>query len=378
MSKPSVLPEKRTFLQSLLAEMPYHVSRDPLSKPVVWASIYNPISTSDTVVLYIANGLCLVQSLSSYVSTEIIILSNYTINDLISYFNGKSAFRGIRLAYAPNILWDDANVLASTLLEGIYTLSGSSTVEIDKFTSTNYVVLQSLALALYDEYINMQSSLQQMDLRLASGSWLDYWGKLFSVSRSGFDYTNDSLYRARLQAETGGQKTNNVGLEDLLSSTLGRVVSVQDGGKPFTLSGTYGYAYGTATFTTGLSSVYLVPQSGSLFSVGQSVVASTSEFLSQTDSVTGALLSTTVSSVAVTGGNTTGTYVLSRSALSSGSSSIIASSIYSGNQTATSSYTPATITGTIGTSTISSATITGISTSAVCIVTGKQIGRAHV
>lgn len=364
MSKPSVLPEKRTFLQALLAEMPYHVSRDPLSKPVLLSSIYNPISSSDTAVLYISNGLCLIQSLSSYIPTEILILSNYTINDFMAYFNGRSAFRGIRMSYAPNTLWDDANVLASTLLEGVYTISSSSIVEIDKFTSTNYVLLQSLALSLYDEYVNMQSSLRQMDLRLASGSWLDYWGKLFSVSRSGFDYNNDSLYRARLQAETGGQKTNNVGLEDLLSSTLDRVVTVQDGGKPFTLSGTYNYAYGAATFSSGSSSIYLIPQSTSLFSAGQSVVASTSGFLSQVDSLTGALLSTTISSVAVTGGNTTGTYVLSRSALSSGSSNITASSIYTGNQTATSSYSSANITGTIGTSTISSATITGISTSA--------------
>lgn len=362
MAKPSILPEKRTFLQSLLAEMPYHVSRDPISKPVIISYLYNVTSSSDAATLYIANGLCTVHSLSPYISTEIIILSNYTINDFISYFNGKSAFKGIRMEYAAETNWDECNVLASTLLEGIYTITGKNQTEIDKFTSKNYVVLQSLALCLFDEYNNMKLALNQLDLRLASDKWLDYWGTMFGVSRSGFDYNNDSFYRYRLQAETSGQAATNVGMEDLLSSTLGRNVTVQDGGKPFALSGTYGYAYGIATFLSGSSSVYLSPYSGSTFVLNQTVVTSDTSIIPLVDSSTGQLLTTTISAVAVTGGSTTGSYTFSRNALSGGQATVAASSIYLGNQLATSSVTAATITGSIATSTLT-IDITGISTS---------------
>lgn len=85
----------------------------------------------------------------------------------------------------------------------------------------------------------MSSSLEQLDIRNASGKWLDYWGHLVSIDRSTDDIDNDTQYRSRIQYQPLGVRSNNFALHLAIESATGRTASVSDGGKPYVLSGSY-------------------------------------------------------------------------------------------------------------------------------------------
>jgi hypothetical protein len=292
--------------------------------------------------------------------------------------------------YAMNAMFDDANVLASSLLEGVYTVSANTVAEIDKFMSMNYMTLNPLALALKSQRDNMQSALSQMDLRLAQGKWLDYWGDLFNVSRSALDFSNDNYYRYRLEAETSGQKATNVGMEELLSAVLNRDVSIVDGGKPFSLSGTYGRASGIGIFTAGSSQVIITPlvtrlQGAYRTKAVENIDAGTITdlFFPQqriyTTIVNNILPSpltspTTIVSVPAAGGYTVGYYTLSQASLKTDAATVAAVFVSSGDHMATSTaYTPGTISGTI-TTTSFNATVSFNGLAPICgQITGSSL-----
>lgn len=261
------------MIQRLFSEMPDTVSRDPLSSPVLSVYMFNPVSATDTASLYIADGIMIVNSSAAYIDNEIIILYDKTINDIMTHFNGKYGYRGINATYTAKSDFFSANLLASTLLEGIYTIS-SSAVEIDKFTSINYALLQSLALSLIDQQTNKDAAIAQFDMRSSSGKWLDYWGLLFGVTRNNNEYNNDYAYRTRLQSFLSSVSVNNLAIENYVTANIGRDVSVKDGGRPYSLSGTSQTSTGIATFSANSTSFVLSLSSGSVF-LGQSVVANT-------------------------------------------------------------------------------------------------------
>ena len=273
MAKPPVLPDRVTMIQRLFSEMPDTVSRDPLSVPVLALYIANPLSTTDTASISIFDGIMVVNSSVSYIDNEIIMLSDKTINDIMTHFNGKYGYRGISATYTAKSDFFSANFLASTFLEGIYTVS-SAPIEIDKFTSVNYALLQSLALSLVDQQNNKDGAIAQFDMRSSSGKWLDYWGLLFGVNRTNNEYANDYAYRTRLQSFLSSVSVNNLAIENYVTANTGRDVSVKDGGRPYSLSGTSQTSTGIATFSANSTSFVLSLSSGSV-SLGQSVVANT-------------------------------------------------------------------------------------------------------
>lgn len=248
MAKPSFLPAKKTTVQRLFAEMPRSFSDDPQSIPClnirafIFDSDYN--TTSSNISLIISDGLLTINSLLPYIFSETIILSNYTINNLILYFNTKYINYGIQAQLNEKTLYSQGNISASTLLEGIYDLKtyspnnvSSLFTEIDRFTSTNYALLMTIALGLIDNEKNMHSSLMQTDLRLSQNKWLDYWGRQLSITRQGDESDFDEIYRNRIQSQITQQKSNNIALEYFIYSSTGRESSVVDGGRPMLLAG---------------------------------------------------------------------------------------------------------------------------------------------
>lgn len=286
MAKPPVLPDRVTMIQRLFSEMPETFSRDPLSVPALSFTLFNPLASSDYVSLYIADGVMIVNSMLSYIDNEIIPLYTYTLNDLRQHFNGKYGYRGIHVEYAGTSGAFNSVLLSSILLEGIYTVT-SDVIEIDKFTSPNYGLLQSLALMLVNQELNKNIALQQMDLRIAQGKWLDFWGTLFSIPRISGEYGNDDGYRARLQSTIIGLGSTNVALENFVTSFTGRLCSVKDGGQPYALSGTNISATGTATLTASSDSFSFALNSGSAVSIGQTAsFSSTASFLASFNGTT--------------------------------------------------------------------------------------------
>lgn len=269
MSKPSALPDRVTVIQKLFSELPNTVSRDPVSVPVFSIYLLNPSSASDTVSFFIYNGILLVNSLTNYIDTETIKLYDISLEDLQNYFNRKYGYQGIHVTLMPDqTLY--SGLLSSVLLEGAYTIS-STPIQIDRFTSNNFALLQALAITLDQQDQNKNAALAQTDLRAARGKWLDYWGNFFGSNRNGLELDNDNLYRSRLQWEAAGLTSTNLAIENLLYAAIGRNCFVKDGGQPFTFSGSYGYAYGNANPVLGSSSFYMQPTGTSPFIVGQNI-----------------------------------------------------------------------------------------------------------
>lgn len=248
MAKPIFLPTQKTTLQRLFAEMPQSFSDDPQSVPSldVCAFIFDSDygTSSATISFLIADGVLSINSLLPYILSENIVLSKYTINDLISYFNLQYKEYGIKIKLNNSTAFYEANISASTLLEGIYELptysdSNSSIfyTEIDRFTSTNYALLMAISLGLIDNEHNMKAALRQTDLRLSQNEWIDYWGNYLGIPRGGDEIYSDENYRNRIQFLLTYPKSNNIALEHSITMATGRRTSVIDGGNPIVLSG---------------------------------------------------------------------------------------------------------------------------------------------
>jgi hypothetical protein len=239
MAKPSFLPSTPTTIQRLFAEMPRSFSTDPLSKSIIsfTLSTIGWNSTSSFVTLLIADGTLSVSSSESYILSELLILSNYSINNLIDHFNNKYQPYGIHASLSSEAMYYEGEFSATTLIEGIYDITQNSTTIIDRFTSNNYSLLMAISLGLIDNEKNMKAALAQTDLRLAQEKWIDYWGRQLAITRQGNELYSDETYRNRIQAQITQQKSNNVALEYFITSATGRSTNVVDGGRPIILAG---------------------------------------------------------------------------------------------------------------------------------------------
>lgn len=251
MSAPTILPAGTTTLQRLFAEMPRSFSRDPLGVGALklYLSVVLP---TDFISITIADAILSVNSSVSYIDSETLDLRNFTINNVIDYFNGKYGAYGITAARADGTSYADANYLATTLLEGIYDI-GSEAVTLDRFTSNNYALLAAIAIGLLDNSNNMTAAITQTDLRQSSGKWTDYWGHVLGVERLGSEVTDDIGYRNRIQREVVDQKANNIAIEKLAETSVSRKVNIVDGGQPFILSGSYNFGSPLPTFGSSLA-----------------------------------------------------------------------------------------------------------------------------
>lgn len=238
MTAPTLLPNTTTTLQRLFAEMPRNFSRDPISTPALSISFASDVGT-DTVSVVVADAKMFIYSSSSYVDTEIIFLSDKTINNLIDYFNGKYGVYGLIASRAGGTTFADANYLSTTLLEGIYDITISAETILDRFTSSNYALLGAIAVGLIDNETNMLGAIAQTDLRQTTGKWIDYWGGILGLPRLGAELGFDNSYRNRLQREVVEKKSNNYAIAKLAEQSISRKVDVVDGGQPFILSGSY-------------------------------------------------------------------------------------------------------------------------------------------
>lgn len=305
MTAPTLLPQNTTVLQRLLSEMPSHFSKDPVSDPVLELTI-SPTLSSDLLIstwtnnsyvtFTIADGTLSIDSSESYILSETLLLSKYSINDLIDYFNSRYQPYGLKAILFSTSSSYDGDFSSTTLLEGIYNISPLFTTVIDKFTSNNYALMMAIALGLIDNTNNMIAALNQTDIRLSSGKWTDFWGALLGIYRLGSEISNDISFRNRIQREVIDKKSNNTALENLITGSTGRESTVVDGGQPFILSGSTN------------SSPYQ-PISGSLLPV-----AST-----PTISFTGYISGSNLHVTTITNGNSIGPgYVLTSSNVTSG------------------------------------------------------------
>jgi hypothetical protein len=270
MAKPSFLPSTPTTVQRLFAEMPKSFSQDPLSKPILNLTIVSYPSTWSSVsyvTFTIADGTLSVASSESYILSELLLLKNYSINDLIDHFNNKYQPYGIQAFLYSEALYYEGEFSATTLIEGIYDITQNSTTVIDRFTSNNYSLLMAIALGLIDNEKNMKAALAQTDLRLAQEKWIDYWGRQLGITRQGNELYSDETYKNRIQAQITQQKSNNVALEYFVTSATGRSASVVDGGRPILLAGS-AVIGGVNTAITGTS---LPTVDGSGFTVNTTI-----------------------------------------------------------------------------------------------------------
>lgn len=319
MAKPDISPANSTMIQRLFSEMPYHVSQDSHSVPIISLVLVNPLVSDDVASITIIDGKMIINSSSSYIDNEILELTEHTIITLCAHFNNKYSLQGIQAALLPYSTAVHQSGLASTLLEGIYTIS-TTPVEIDRFTSTNFGVLQALAISLREQNTLKNLALSEMDLRTADNTWLDYWGKFFGYPRTSLEIGNDFLYRSRLQQEVTGFKSNNIALELLISASTGRDVSVRDGGQPFTFSGsTYtGTSVATTNYLTSLftGSITITTFTGSILDNTLSVPSGVTLKIGNVISVSGVTTETNSYTIVGYGTNNTTYFVDKSSTLS--------------------------------------------------------------
>jgi hypothetical protein len=101
------------------------------------------------------------------------------------------------------------------------------------FTNNNFRFLIPIVLMIKDYKMQIQAATQQTNQHIATGEWLEYWGKILSVGRQTSEINMDEMYRSRMQREALLPKSNNLAIAELVSSATGQSTAVVDGSSPF-------------------------------------------------------------------------------------------------------------------------------------------------
>lgn len=225
------LQNENTILQRLFKQMPASFSRDPAPEKAI--IITNTLYETDLskITIIISDGEMIIESASSIIDSETIDLSEYTLVSLQKYFVKKYQSSGIVIAFHPYIDISYKTLSATCLIEGSTSLDNSATIW-EIFTSSNYQVLNPFALELSKNQKLLKNAIAQINLRLSSGKWQDFWGHLLGIDRYTSELLDDLSYKTRIQNDLTFPKVNNIALEILLSSVNRPIVTVTDGGSP--------------------------------------------------------------------------------------------------------------------------------------------------
>lgn len=145
-------------------------------------------------------------------------LRDFTLTTL-AYQLQKSGFLA-----SPTNGWGD--IAATILLDNFY--GPDPQVSLLGFTSVLWRIIRPIALCFDLWGDDLDLSVQQLDVRFASGRWLDWWGILYGVPR--VNNETDNAYRKRITWEVMAPRCNNTALEIILKEALGYDATVSDSG----------------------------------------------------------------------------------------------------------------------------------------------------
>jgi hypothetical protein len=111
--------------------------------------------------------------------------------------------------------WED--FAATVLLDNFY--GPDPQVQALGFTSVLWRIIRPIALCFDLWGDDLDLATQQLDVRLASGRWLDWWGILYGVPRTASE--TDDAYRLRITWEVMAPRCNNTAMEIILKEALG-------------------------------------------------------------------------------------------------------------------------------------------------------------
>lgn len=220
-----------TVLQRLFENMPQSFSRHPYPIPAVVIRNTGYASDKSEVSIIIADGKMVINSYSKYINSETINLKNYTLYALSNYFYKHYPNKGLSMTWDAYIDSSTKNVLASSLLEGSSFIDGEPTFW-NAFSSENYKFLMPISLSLVENYDYMRSFIYQIDQRLASGKWIDFWGNAIGLNRHDSEILEDLQYKLRIRHEISYPKVNNVALNQIIQIAGGPKVYLSDGSAP--------------------------------------------------------------------------------------------------------------------------------------------------
>lgn len=220
-----------TVIQRLFENIPNFFSREPYPIPAFY--IVNTALAYDKgkVSIIVSDGRMRIESYCSYISSEIINLSSFTMITLEKYFYKKYPKIGL------SFLWDSytetttKNLSASCLLEGT-AYADKDGIYWNAFSSENYKFLMPIALSLVDNMEYMQTTINQIDQRLGTGKWVDYWGNILGISRHTSEILDDMSYKLRMRQQISYPKVNNIALNQIIQIDNGPKIILTDGSAP--------------------------------------------------------------------------------------------------------------------------------------------------
>ena len=201
-------------------------------------SLFSEESSEDPS-LYVADAVMSLSSSCSYFSPEYMSLADYSLKTLVEYFQKKydakieTGYGGIKTTYSDDLKYG-THIPASLLVEGGLDIDANA-ISWPIFTNNNFKFLMPLVLMIKDYKAQLDAAKQQTNQHMATGEWLEYWGKILNVPRQTSEINLDEMYRSRMQREALLPKSNNVAIAELVSSATGQTTSVVDGSPPFQL-----------------------------------------------------------------------------------------------------------------------------------------------
>jgi len=149
-----------------------------------------------------------------------ISLSGHSIASLAAYIAAQPGYS------TPYVDVDNSSRSALILINSSGVQGASNGDHVYGFSSLLWVIIGAWAEALNDVKIALVSMVDQLNVTLAAGDWLNEWGWRFSNER--IDGETDVEYSARLVAEVLQVRTTNKALEQVIFDATGIVVDVVD------------------------------------------------------------------------------------------------------------------------------------------------------
>lgn len=177
------------------------INQDPLSEDVI--NVNNPYA----VTIVISQGMMQINGVGAY------DLSQYTIGQLVTLFNGMPNFIAYTLQYG--------SLSALALLDGMYITPCNIAI------TTNPIRILAKTIDLQFKKFNddANEALFQANTRTATGNWLDSLGSFYGVPRQAPE--PDVLYSSRMFDCSLGENVNNIAIQQVFAD-LGYSATVVD------------------------------------------------------------------------------------------------------------------------------------------------------
>jgi hypothetical protein len=201
-----------TFSETLITDVHPQLASDPVALPV--------IRLQPTVAAMIVVTDAYVEVTLDVSAPVRFVLQDYTLTALVA---ALPAGLGATLLDAE---W--ATVYAHCLVpnEGLQAIP-NTIITLDAYTSILWRLVRPLAQEIADTEVELFDLLEQANLRLADGAWLDTWGLVWDVRRLGGELDTD--YRTRMLNSITRPRVSHPSLQSLLTAAFGVKTSVATG-----------------------------------------------------------------------------------------------------------------------------------------------------